>query len=352
MELNRKQKILKLIIEDFIKNAEPVGSETLIKKYKIPYSSATIRNEMAELEKDGLLEKTHTSSGRVPSTAGYKYYIENLRSNKVDEKFKNEIQSIFSSSKSVEEVIKESCEILSSMTNLTSVVLGPSSSQERLLSIQLIPLTSNSCSAIFVTDKGYVENKTFILNNDVSMNDVKNCLEMLDKRLKGTIVNELVEKLESLRPIFKDYIDNYSYLFTSLIKTFYEFAKERSTIYGKENMLVQPEFKDDAEELKKLFELFSNPDQLNKYIKLSQDSVFDASDINEELKDLTIISKEIESNGNSLGKIAIIGPKRMDYENVLSALEYTINELVKHLSEYSEADIDDDNGGTGNDGRA
>ena len=269
----------------------------------------------------------------------------------VDEKFKNEIQSIFSSSKSVEEVIKESCEILSSMTNLTSVVLGPSSSEERLLSIQLIPLTNNSCSAIFVTDKGYVESKTFILKDNVSMKDVKNCLEMLDKRLKGTLVSELVEKLESLKPIFKDYIDDYNYLFTSLVKTFYDFAKARSTIYGKENMLAQPEFKDDAEELKKLFELFSNPDQLNDYIKLSKNDIVDASDVNSDLKDLTIISKDIESNGNSLGKIAIIGPKRMDYENVLSALEYTINELIKHLGDDIEGD-DDIDGGNGNDGRA
>lgn len=352
MDLNRKQKILKLIIEDFIKYAEPVGSEYLIKKYKLPNSSATIRNEMAELEKDGFLEKTHTSSGRVPSTKGYQYYIDNLRSNKVDEKFKNEIQSIFSSSKSVEDVIKESCEILSSMTNLTSVVLGPSSSEERLMSIQLIPLTNNSCSAIFVTDKGYVESKTFILKDNVSMEDVKNCLTMLDKRLKGTLVSELVEKLESLKPIFKDYIDDYNYLFTTLVKTFYGFAKARSAIYGKENMLAQPEFKDDAEELKKLFELFSNPDLLNDYIKLSKNDIVDASDVNSGLKDLTIISKDIESNGNSLGKIAIIGPKRMDYENVLSALEYTINELIKHLDDNNEIEDDDKNGGNGNDGRA
>lgn len=348
MELNRKQKILKLIIDDFIKYCEPVGSEYLIKKYKLPYSSATVRNEMAELEKDGLLEKTHTSSGRVPSLAGYKYYIENLRSKKVDEKFKNELQGIFDSSKSVEEVIDESCKILSSMTNLTSVVLGPSSSDECLLSIQLIPLTNNSCSAIFVTDKGYVENKTFILDESVSMNDVKTCMEMLEKRLKGTKVDELVDKLESLKPIFNDYVNDYNYLFTSLMKTFYEFQKDRNSIYGKDNMLVQPEFKDDAGELKKIFELFSNPDQLYSYLKESEDSfISDASEINEELKDLTIISKNIDSKGN-LGKIAIIGPKRMDYENVLSALEYTITEIVKHLG--IEDDDDDDDGG--NNGRA
>lgn len=88
MELTRKQKILKLIVEDFIKYAEPVGSNYLISKYNLDISSATVRNIMSELEEDGLLEKTHTSSGRIPSTMGYRYYIENLRNQKINSKFK------------------------------------------------------------------------------------------------------------------------------------------------------------------------------------------------------------------------------------------------------------------------
>ncbi len=332
MELNRKEKILKLIIEDFVKNAKPVGSSYLVDTYKLPYASATVRNEMAELEKDGLLEKPHTSGGRVPTTAGYKYYVENLRNEKIDEKYKNEIQSIFSSSKSLEEVISETCNILSSITNLTSVVIGPNSDAEALANIQIVPLTEKSCSAIFVTDKGYVENKTFILNDNVSMKDVKNCMEMLNKRLVGTKVCDLVEKLEHLKPIFKDYIVNYDYLFSTLIKTFYDIAKERSTFYGKENMLTQPEFKDDVDELKKIFDLFSNPDRLSDLISKNEGKmIINASEISDDLDNLTIITKDIDIEGDSLGKIAIIGPKRMDYNVVLSMLEYTINELTKHL---------------------
>lgn len=347
MELNRKQKILKLIIEDFIKYAEPVGSNYLIQKYKLPYSSATIRNEMAELEKDGLIEKTHTSSGRVPSTLGYKYYIENLRSNKIDDELKNEIQSIFSSSKSVEEVIQESCEILSSMTNLTSVVIGPQSFEESLVSIQVIPLSNNSCTAVFVTDKGYVENKTFILDENIGINDLKKCMEMLDKRLKGTKICDLVDKVENLKPLFKDFIEDYNYLYTSIVKTFCDFAKERSQFYGKENLLTQPEFKDDAEELKKLFDLFSNPDQIYSHLKDRLDSnllIDSLGEGDDELNNLSIVSKNIEANGKNVARIAIIGPKRMDYNNVISALDYTIEQLIKHLSEDKGGDDDGGNG--------
>ena len=164
------------------------------------------------------------------------------------------------------------------------------------------------------------------------MKDVKDCMEMLNKRLVGTKVCDLVEKLENLKPIFKDYVVNYDYLFATLIKTFYEIAKERSTFYGKENMLTQPEFKDDVDELKKIFDLFSNPDRLNDLISKNEGKmIIDASEITDDLDNLTIITKDIDIEGDSLGKIAIIGPKRMDYNVVLSMLEYTINELTKHL---------------------
>ena len=115
MELDRKNRIFKLIVEDFIKTAVPVGSNYLISKYKLPYSSATVRNEMVDLENDGLIEKTHTSSGRVPSVLGYKYYVKYLKNDSVDSKLKYQLKVVFDNSKSVEEVLDESCKILSNM---------------------------------------------------------------------------------------------------------------------------------------------------------------------------------------------------------------------------------------------
>ena len=133
MALNRSDQILKFIVEYFIKTAQPVGSQTIIDEYHLPYSSATIRNEMFALEKMGLIEKTHSSSGRVPSAQGYKYYCEKLRDNSVDEELKYSLQQVLQEkTKSVEEVIKASCEILSHMTSLVSVVMGPDENKEYL----------------------------------------------------------------------------------------------------------------------------------------------------------------------------------------------------------------------------
>ena len=344
MAINRKEKILKLIVEDFIKTAQPVSSKRLIEEYKIDFSSATIRNEMSYLEKEGLIEKPHTSSGRVPSIEGYRYYIEHLRNNKIDDEIKNQLNLVFSNSSSVEEILKESCEILSHMTNLASVVLGPGAEEERLVSMQLIPLSASSVTAIFVTDKGYVENKTFTVNSKYSINDLKKCIEVLNDRLKGTKVSELVDKLESIKPILSNYMSDYAYLYNALLKTFYDFASQRGgTFYGKENLLMQPEFKDNASELKKIFGLFNNPNDLEKILEEAESRLLlNAGDVEERYNDVSIVSKDIAVDGEKIGKIAVIGPTRMDYSNVLNSLDYIVNKIMEHLS---NEDIQDEKGG-------
>lgn len=334
MKLDRRDQVLKLIVEDFIKTAEPVGSHRLIEKYNLQVSSATIRNDMNSLEKDGYLEKTHTSSGRVPSSKGYKYYIEHLRNPSVDSKIKNEVQMMFSKTNSVEDILQESCEILSNMTNLASVVLGPSADEERLISVQLVPLNATKFTAIFVTDKGYVENKTFAVNGDVKLEDVKKCIEILNERLKGTQINHLVDKLEAIRPIISDYVSDYTYLYNTLAKTFYDFANQRNQeFYGKENLIKQPEFRDDAESLKRIFGLFDKPEELQKMIECTDDGiVVDCGEFNDDYSDVSVISKEIVANGENVGKIAIIGPSRMDYNKVLESLDYVVEQIMQKLS--------------------
>ena len=337
MSLSRKDYILKLIVEDFIKTATPVGSNYLINKYDLPYSSATVRNEMASLENDGLIEKTHTSSGRVPSTLGYKYYVNNLKSNSVDSKLKNELKVVFDNTKSVEDVLGESCKVLSNMTNLVSVYLGPNSNKERLISVQLIPISKTSATAIFVTDRGYVENKTFIFDKSVNLDDLAKSIKLINDRITGTYISELTDKLESLKPLLKDYINDYTYIFNSIAKAFFEFAAERSEFYGENNLLSQPEFKDNPEELKKIFDLFSKPENLVDMLQNHDENGTNDEESHSNIKsydNLAIISKEIKipETGKELGKIAIVGPKRMDYGKVLNALDYVVKELMSHLS--------------------
>lgn len=336
--LTRRDKILKLTVEYFIKKAQPVGSQTLIDEYGLEYSSATIRSEMNALENDGYLEKTHTSSGRVPSSKGYKYYVDNLREKSVDGEIRNQLQAVFSEKvKSVEEVLKESCEILSHMTNLASIVLGPNANEEKLVSVQIIPLNEKSASAVFVTNQGYVESKTFILNEQVNINDVEKCVKLMNERLTGTTISELVPKMEALRPLISDYVIDHDILYQAVMEAFVKFAADRLSLYGRDELLDQPEFSNDAAKLKKVIELLDDPQMFRKVVSNKKDEEKDGVSVHiGEDDDISVVSAKINVPGASGGSIAVVGPTRMDYDRVVAALEYVAQELEKYFNQNQQ----------------
>lgn len=345
MSLTRSDAILKYIVEYFIKNAQPVGSHTLIEEYHLPYSSATIRNEMFALEKMGYIEKTHSSSGRVPSSKGYKYYCKYLREKSVDESLKNSLQVVLEQKmRSVEEVIKESCEILSHMTNLVSVVSGTNESIERLANIQLIQISDNAITAVFVTDKGYVENKTFILPNNIKVKEVVDCVNVLNDRLKGTPINELVDKMEALKPVLSDYVISHDLVYQALLETFLRFAGDRLSLYGREELFNQPEFKNDAEKLQEVFKLLND----KSIFKSVSDEVAKDKDEKVVLKigdfnpDVSMVTTKLKIGDGEESTITLLGPTRMDYDKALSALEYLADELNKYFKNLNNGGNDGD----------
>ena len=334
MALNRSDTILKYIVEYFIKNAQPLGSHTLLAEYKLPYSSATIRNEMYALEKMGLIEKTHISSGRVPSAAGYRYYCEKLRDRNVNEELKNSIQVVLEQKvKSIEEVIKQSCEILSHMTNLVTVVMGPDEKEEKLASIQMVQISDKTITAIFVTDKGYVENKTFIVPETINAEEVVSCVSLLNERLKGTPIVNLVEKTESLKPILSDYIVEHDLVYQALLETFVRFATDRLSLYGRDELFSREEYKNDAQALEKVFKLLSDKSllkEVKKDIKEEKDGrIIRIGDI-EGNPDVSMVTAKIDLGDEGNRAITLLGPTRIDYDQAISALEY----IAETLSEY------------------
>ena len=336
MSLSRSDEILKYIVEYFIKNAQPVGSQTLIEIYKLPYSSATIRNEMYALEKLGLIEKTHSSSGRVPSAKGYKYYCEKLKDNEVDENLKQSLQLVLDQRvKSVEEVIKRSCEILSHMTNLVSIVVGPDEDKEKLASVQLIQISDNTITAVFVTDKGYVENKTFIIEEGVSAKEVVQCMNLLNDRLKGTPVSQLVEKMQALKPVLSDYVISHDVVYQALMETFLRFASDRLSLYGREELFNNPEFKQDSEKLERVFKMLSDQ-SLFKSVDADNSGVsLNIGDVDGN-PDVSMVSAKFKVGQEGEQTLTLLGPTRMDYARVISALEYMVNELNKYFEKMDK----------------
>ena len=333
-ELSRKEKILKLIVEHFVKTAEPVGSLTLIEKYHIPYSSATIRNEMADLENMGYLEKTHTSSGRVPSAKGYRYYVDYLKDEDLNEEVKYQIQSVFGSKQlRLEDLIKNSCAIISSMTNLVSVVLGPDSETERMKNIQIVPLDANSAVAIFITDHGYVEHKAFIIPQGLKIEELQETINLINNRIEGTPICDVVEKVNGLEPILKERFVQHELLLQTIIQTFVKFAVEHATVYGRKNILEQPEFANDINKLKNLASVLEDesmfcdlPSDEEIRVKIGEENEEEALD------DMSVVTANINVGKGHNGRIALIGPKRMDYSTVLNAIKY-LQELIDEFNE-------------------
>ena len=193
----RRIEIFKVVVDDFIKNAEPIGSKTLQQRYNLPYSSATIRNDLQALEEMGYLEKTHTSSGRVPSTMGYKFYCENLLSESgMDKKMEVAIRGAFEASNmNVEEAIQQSCQILSEMTNMTSGAIGPDASTQLLEHIKLFSIDERNAVCVFITNSGHTETKNFHFEEDVPFTDIETCTDILNEKLKGVPISALPDKM-------------------------------------------------------------------------------------------------------------------------------------------------------------
>lgn len=336
MALNRSDTILKYIVENFIKNAEPVGSQTLIDEYHLPYSSATIRNEMVVLEKLGYLEKTHTSSGRVPSTKGYRYYCDHLRDKNIDEELKNSLQTVLNGKvQSIENVIQASCEVVSHMTNLVSVVSRNEEKSECLASVQLVPISSNTFTAIFVTDSGYVESKTFLVPENMSVEEINKCMVLLNERLKGTPIKDLVNKMEALKPVLNDYVISHDLIYQALLETFLRFASDRLSLYGREEIFKHKEFTSDQEKLLSVMKLLNDP-SLYKEVNNNSDEIQVKIGEVEGNPDVSLVTAKLNLGQEGETSISLIGPKRMDYDKALSALEILKSELGRYFEEMNK----------------
>lgn len=323
MITNRQKEILKVIVEEYIKTASPVSSNHICKKLKC--SSATIRNEMARLEELHLLEKNHFASGRMPSEEGYKYYVENLMAPKnMTGEDMLKLQTIFHNhSLDLNDTIKKSIEIVSEITNYTAVVLGATSKENRLKKVEVVSLEDNKVLSIVITDKGIVQHKILTLPNNVSTEEVKKTVELINKLVVGTPINEVSEKLEyEVKPIIKDYVNQYEVLYNTFYDAFHEFTGAQTDVHfgGRNNILKQPEFTS----IDKVKDILTKFDDIESISKMQEEDNGINIYIGKETEfsdDVSVIKTKYNIDGEE-GTIAIIGPKRMEYDRVVALLDY------------------------------
>lgn len=331
MLTKRQNEILKLIVMSYIKLAHPVPSSLICEK--LHCSSATVRNEMMVLEDLGYLEKTHTSSGRVPSENGYRYYVDNLmepRELNDEETFK--LQTIFSNQQlELTDVIAKSLQIVSDMTLYTSIILDEKSHDNKLKEISVVPINNTEMVVLVVTDKGYVEHKDLRFN-DVSLEDIKKTVKLINDLVVGTPIDEVSSKLEfEIKPIISKYVKQHEMLYNAFYDVFNDMSSpsRNISVVGKNNIFKHKEF-NDIDKVQDIFEKLDNRDTI---LSIKEDS--NSNDINVYIghentlgDDVAVIKTNYKTRKGN-GTIAIVGPKRMEYGHVVDLLDYIKKQIER-----------------------
>ncbi len=330
---NRQLLVLQVIIDEFITTAQPIGSRAIAKKDEVTFSSATIRNEMADLEELGFIEKTHSSSGRVPSEKGYRFYVDHLLSpfslsnselEIITHTFEEEMLEF-------ERVVQKSAGILSDLTNYTSIILGPEVFETKLKQMQIISLTANTAVAILVTNTGHVEHRSFNVPHEINAADLEILVNILNDKLAGVPIIKLEEKLKAevaalLREHTRDYKTAYHYLNGAL----FEEHPVKLYVGGKTNILMQPEFKD-VEKIRSLYSMMEQEELVASLLRTEKDGI--KVSIGQEnkldaMQDCSLITATYSIGDKQMGTLALLGPTRMEYSRVISLL----NVLSKRLT--------------------
>ena len=340
MLTERQKKVLSAIIEEFVKTNEPVGSKSLTERPELmlDYSSATIRNEMAYLEEKGYLMKTHTSSGRVPSEEGYRFYVSEIVNNK-SIKITQDIETfplvddiIERNILSREQAIQESMSLVAEMTKYTAVVMGPSGYNAKIRKIQFVHLYECYAVILMVTDKGNVESRKIIIPEYINIKDVEKVIAYLNNILYDCPIADIYNRIkeEADNSHIRDYISYYDELVAAFVRTLTSMAKDDVYTSGKNNIFSQPEFKD----MNKIKDLLMTIEQeeFAKIVSYTDEGLTVKIGNDNELsvmKDCSVVSVPYELSNGDIGRIAIIGPMRMEYQKIIPLLEYIAKNIKK-----------------------
>jgi len=344
MLTDRQKIILQILVDDYIRSAEPVGSRTISKRPDMSISPATVRNDMSDLEELGFLEQPHTSAGRIPSQKGYRFYVDHLlQPEGFSEVDVGVLRNAFATKiDQMEQVVQQTATILSSLTNYTSIVLGPQLNTTKLHNIQLLPLADRQAVALIVADNGHVENRVVSLPEGVAPESVQHYVELLNRKLVGLPMNKLKTALLS---VIADELRRHAEQFENVMTFLGELLPSRDTkapklyLGGKTMILNQPEFRN-FEKLGPLLNMFEQKDMLFKVlegraepgvqVRIGQENWL------ETIHDCSLITASYAINGEAVGKIAVLGPTRMDYARVIGIMEHLSRGLSGILTAWNK----------------
>jgi len=345
MEMDdRKIKILGAIVTDYINNGEPVGSRTIAKKYDLGISSATIRNEMSDLEEMGYIEQLHTSSGRKPSDKGYRLYVDRLMKITdltTEEQYMIKNQLINVALYEVDKVVKQATQMLAHLTNLTSIVKAPSVQKSSIKYIQLMNLDVGSVLFVIITDSGIVKNNFIKTSKYIDSSTIEKLTNILNFRLGKHTIEQI--NLEVINNLKSDLIC-FQEIFDGIIPALYDSLSgiETSEVYiqGAANIFNYPEY-NNISKAREFLVLVDNKESMNSLLGVRDITGNITIKIGEEnfvecARECSIITAVYSVAEMPLGSIGVIGPTRIPYGKVISVLTEIVKELNDSIAQIYE----------------
>ena len=336
VELNdRKLKILQAIVLDYLQTAEPVGSRTISKNYDVGVSSATIRNEMADLEELGLIVQPYTSAGRIPSDLGYRLYVDQLMK---QIEYNGELfsEGLMAKADRIESLLQEIAKLLASQTNYATMVTTPQYKRNKLKRIQLVPVEEEKLLVVTILEGNVVKNHMISISSQVDEVGIANINNLINNNLHGLTLQDInLEMIQTLKMQVGEHKETLTKVLDAIAEAIQEVDDLDIYTSGSTNILKLPEFSDSQkaadlldtlEEKKMLLSLIddasSNQDKGIQIFIGNENSI-------ESLQNCSFITTNYNFGGDNVGTIGILGPKRMDYAKVVSILNYIMKQFDK-----------------------
>ena len=342
---DRKTKLLKAIIDDYIQTAVPVASRALSKKHDFGLSSATIRNEMSDLEELGFLEQPHTSAGRVPTLRAYRLYVDTMmRKPRLTQREVALMRSYFSGRMlDMQSVVAKTAKVLAELTDYPAVVVGTQLSDVKIRHIQLVPVSPGSALLIVVTDAGMLQDTVIKVPEDIGYKELDMLSNMLNARFRDQTLRQVVPHVvDELNGDFQQHKEVFEAVMHSVSESLGAQQPPELALGGARNILNHPEYKDlnrarsllaVLETRDVMLDLLMHTGQLELSITIGQETSEDNP-----VKDCSIVTATYRIGNQARGSMGIIGPTRMNYAKVAAVVDGMGKMLGAMLNDYDQKD--------------
>jgi len=339
---DRHQGVLRAIVQDYIRTAEPVGSRTLSRKYGFSLSPATIRTIMSDLEESGYVAQPHTSAGRVPTDKGYRLYVDNLmdRAPLSREEVERIEQRVGPSAAEADDLLREAGKLLFALSPYVAVALAPRLQDSRFQRVEFVSLARDRVLVILLADSGLVHHKTIMVEEAVTQDDLDRMARYLSDLLKGRTLHEvrdlLVAQMAEEKALYDRLLAQALRLGAQALA-----GDTEADVYvaGAARIADQPEFAD-IQRMKSLYTAFEEKSKLvillSECLRGGGCRIFIGSEIPvQDIQDLSVVASPYRRQGQILGVLGVLGPTRMDYGRTVALVETTANLLSRSLSEQA-----------------